>query len=172
MLTASNVGRWLQPSGLDPEIVIATRVRLARNLAGVTFVSRSRPSDQELVVEAVRWALSDTGYLAGGRFIDNELLGGERGQYLVERHLASPDFAESKARRGFFVTQDETISLMVNEEDHLRFQVLAPGLSFPDAFGAAAALDEKLEGQLDYAFAPDFGFLTACPSSQASSTLA
>lgn len=164
MLSTSNVGRWLQAGGMDPEVVIATRVRLARNLADVPFVSRARPTDQELVVEAARWALSDTGYLAQGRFIDSEMLTGERGQYLVERHLASPDFADSKARRGFFVTQDECLSLMVNEEDHLRFQVLSPGLSFPDAFGAAAALDEKLEAQLDYAFAPDFGFLTACPT--------
>jgi protein arginine kinase len=164
VLPTNNVGKWLSAAGPESDVVVSSRVRLARNLADVPFATKARTSDQELAIEAVRWALADTGYLAQGRFIDQEMLTPERGQYLVERHLASPDFAESKARRGFYVSADETLSLMVNEEDHLRFQVLGSGFSFTTAYKAAAALDEKLEAQLKYAFLPDFGFLTACPT--------
>jgi protein arginine kinase len=163
-LAGGNVGRWLSASGPEAEIVVSTRVRLARNLADVPFSHRAKSSDQERTVEAVRWALADTGYLSQGTFLDGEQLAEPHGQYLVERHLASPDFVASKAKRAMFVSQDEATSLMVNEEDHLRFQVMASGLDFPEAFTAAAALDEKLESQLQYAFSSEFGFLTACPT--------
>ena len=163
-LSTSNVGKWLQSAGLDSDVVVSTRVRLARNLADVPFSPKARTSDQEMVVEAARWALADSGYTDHGRFIDNELLSVEQGEYLVERHLASPDFAASKAKRGFFVSADESLSLMANEEDHLRFQALASGLALTEACNAVAALDEKLETQLQYAFSPEFGFLTACPT--------
>jgi protein arginine kinase len=82
----------------------------------------------------------------------------------VERHLASPDFVAAKTRRALYVSSDETASIMVNEEDHLRFQVLASGLDFSAAFSRLAEMDEKLEEQLAYAFSPEFGFLTACPT--------
>jgi protein arginine kinase len=163
-LAGGVVGRWLSAAGPESDVVVSTRVRLARNLSDVPFPHHARPSDQERTVEAVRWALTDADYLAAGRFLDYEQLSESQGQYLVERHLASPDFVASKARRAMFVGSDETISLMVNEEDHMRFQVLASGLDFPEAFTAASALDEKLESQLQYAFSPEFGFLTACPT--------
>lgn len=163
-LASDVVGKWLSAAGPEADVVISTRVRLARNLSDVPFPHRARPSDHERTVEGVRWALSDAGYLTQGQFLDNEQLSEPHGQYLVERHLVSPDFVASKARRGLYVSKDETISLMVNEEDHFRFQVMASGLDFPEAFTAAAALDEKLETQLQYAFSTEFGFLTACPT--------
>jgi len=158
------VGRWLAATGPEADVVLSTRVRLARNLADVPFTHRAGPDEHARTVEVVRWALADTGYMTSGRFLDNDQLAEPAGQYLTERHLVSPDFVASKAKRGLFVSNDETISLMVNEEDHLRFQVLTSGLDFPEAFTAAAELDEKLEGQLQYAFSPEFGFLTACPT--------
>ena len=158
------VGKWLAATGPEADVVLSTRVRLARNLAGVPFTHRAERRDHERTIEVVRWALADTGYMENGKFLDNEHLADPQGQYLIERHLASPDFVASKATRGLYISNDETTSLMVNEEDHLRFQVMASGLDFPEAFTAAAALDEKLEGQLQYAFSPEFGFLTACPT--------
>jgi len=163
-MSDNGVGKWLSAAGQDSDIVISTRIRLARNLSDVPFLPKARQPDQEQVVEAVRLALGESGYLEQGRFVEDEGLADTQGQFLLERHLVSPDFVASKARRGFYVSQDETVSLMINEEDHLRFQVLASGLSFAEAFGAAAALDDKLEAQLKYAFSPAFGFLTACPS--------
>jgi protein arginine kinase len=158
------VGKWLAATGPEADVVLSTRVRLARNLADVPFTHRAEPRDHERTIDAVRWALTDTGYMETGRYLNNEQLAEPQGQYLIERHLASPDFVASKAKRGLYVSNDEATSLMVNEEDHLRFQVMASGLDFPEAFTAAAALDEKLEGQLVYAFSPEFGFLTACPT--------
>jgi protein arginine kinase len=163
-LASNGVGKWLSASGPESDIVISTRIRLARNLADVPFLPKARRSDQERVVDVARWALADSGYMEQGRFVDDEGLVDTKGQFLLERHLVSPDFVSSPARRGLYVSQDETISLMINEEDHLRFQVLASGLAFPDAFATAAGLDDRLEGQLQYAFSPEFGFLTACPS--------
>jgi len=158
------VGKWLAATGPEADVVLSTRVRLARNLADVPFTHRAESRDHERTIDAVRWALTDTGYMETGRYLDDEQLAEPQGQYLIERHLASPDFVASKAKRGLYVSNDEATSLMVNEEDHLRFQVMASGLDFPEAFTAAAALDEKLEGQLVYAFSPEFGFLTACPT--------
>ncbi|MEO0085453.1 MAG: protein arginine kinase [candidate division WOR-3 bacterium] len=163
-LGSSGVGRWLSGSGPDSDVVVSSRVRLARNLAGVPFVQRARRSEQERVVEAVRWALSAAGLDSSGRFIDDELLSETEGRYLVERHLVSPAFVSSKARRGLYVGGDECLSLMVNEEDHVRFQVLGSGLALADALGAALSFDDKLESQVQYAFSPEFGFLTACPT--------
>jgi protein arginine kinase len=163
-LGSNGVGRWLAASGPDSDIVISTRIRLARNLAGVPFLPRAKKSEQERVVEAVRWALHATGYEETGRFIDDETLSDTHGQYLLERHLVSPHFVSSKARRGLFVSADETVSLMVNEEDHLRFQVLASGLAFSEAFATASGLDDRLESEVQYSFSPEFGFLTACPT--------
>jgi protein arginine kinase len=163
-LAGDAVGKWLAANGPEADVVLSTRVRLARNLFDVPFTHRATSADHDRTIEVVRWALADTGYMTSGRFLEGDELAEPQGQYLIERHLASPDFVASKAKRGLYVSNDETTSLMVNEEDHLRFQVMASGLDFPEAFTAAAALDEKLEGQLQYAFSAEFGFLTACPT--------
>jgi len=163
-LAGGAVGKWLSATGPESDVVISTRVRLARNLADIPFTHRAQSGEQERTVEGARWALTAAGCVADGQFVENERLSEEYVRFFVERHLASPDFMSSKARRALYVSRDETTSLMVNEEDHLRFQVLASGLDFPEAFTAAAALDEKLEAELQYAFSPEFGFLTACPT--------
>lgn len=163
-LVPEKVGAWLSGSGPDSDVVISTRVRIARNLADVPFVGMMKPSEEELVLETVRWALADSGYLNQGQFFEGNILLEPDGLYFVERHLASPDFVSSKRHKGLFVSEDETISLMINEEDHIRFQVLASGFDFATAFRKAADLDEKLEEQLAYAFSPELGFLTSCPT--------
>ncbi len=162
MKPATEVGNWLDGSGPDSDVVVSTRVRLARNLTDVPFTNRADRRSQERVVDAVRWALTTVG--PAGSFVDDEMLTPQRCSYFVERHLASPDFCQSSACRGLWVSEEESLSLMVNEEDHLRFGALASGLDFPAAFGAAALLDERLERELQYAFSPAYGFLTACPS--------
>lgn len=158
------VGAWLNGSGPESDVVISTRVRFARNLADVPFPIRMKPGEQELVLDTVRWALTETGFLKQGQFYEDGLLKEPDGLYFVERHLASPDFVSNKNKKGLYVSEDETLSLMINEEDHLRFQGLASGLDFSLAFGVAGDLDEKLESQIAYAFSPKFGFLTSCPT--------
>lgn len=158
------VAAWLSATGAESDVVISTRVRFARNLADVPFPEKMKPDDQERVVKMVRWVLSETGYLEEGLFWENGSLNEPEGFYFVERHLASPDFVVAKHKKGLFVSLDETLSLMINEEDHLRFQAFASGLDFATSFKKVSALDEKLEGQLAYAFSRELGFLTACPS--------
>ncbi|MGQ9708611.1 MAG: protein arginine kinase [bacterium] len=163
-LAPEKVGAWLSGAGPESDIVFSTRVRFARNLADVAFPVRMKPQEQELVLETVRWALLETGYLNQGQFFENGLLNEPDGLYFVERHLASLDFISAKTRKALYVSNDETLSLMINEEDHLRFQGLASGLDFSLAFSRAGGLDEKLEGQVAYAFSPEYGFLTSCPT--------
>jgi protein arginine kinase len=82
----------------------------------------------------------------------------------LERHLVSPDFASSKQRHAVFINKDETLSLMINEEDHIRYQVLVSGLDFELGLYQIGDFDEQLENELEYAYSPELGFLTACPS--------
>jgi|UniRef100_A0A7V3UZU6 protein arginine kinase len=163
-LVPEKVGAWLSQSGPENDVVISTRVRLARNIEDVPFPGRMKPGDAELVLETIRWAFGEIGYLNKGQFFEDGMLTEPDGQYFVERHLASPDFIASKNRKGLFVSSDERVSVMVNEEDHLRVQALAAGLDFTTAFGLASELDEQLEKQLTYAYSEEFGFLTACPT--------
>src|SRR5512136_3402815 len=104
------VGKWLSAAGPEADVVLSTRVRLARNLVDVPFTHRATPADHERTVDVVRWALTDTGYMESGHFLDNEQLSEPHGQFLVERHLASPDFVASKAKRGLYVSNDEATS--------------------------------------------------------------
>lgn len=164
MLKGEPVGAWLAGTGPESDVVISSRVRLARNLADVPFVGKASSTEQGQVVEVVRWALHDTGYLEQGSFFAGDEIDQELGNYFVERHLVSPGFVSAKTRRALYLTPDETVSLMVNEEDHLRFQVLSSGLDFPAAFEKAAAMDERFEQEVAYAFSAGFGFLTACPT--------
>ena len=164
MLAAEPVGRWLGAAGPESDIVVSCRVRLARNIADAPFVSMAKPTDQSRVVDTVRWAVQDAKLLEQGRFLDDEQLTEERGRFLLERHLVSPDFVSTKVRRGFYVASDESLSLMVNEEDHLRFQALVSGFDFALAYDTVARLDSLLDDQIGYAFSEQFGFLTACPS--------
>ncbi|MGB9742263.1 MAG: protein arginine kinase [candidate division WOR-3 bacterium] len=163
-LVPEKVGAWLSETGPENDVVISTRVRFARNIEDVPFPNRMKPGDAELVLETIRWALAEGDYLNQGQFFEGGILSEPDGHYFVERHLASPDFIISKNRKGLFVSSDERLSVMINEEDHLRFQALTAGLDFPTAFGLAAELDAKLENQLVYAFSKEFGFLTACPT--------
>ncbi|MBN2538354.1 protein arginine kinase [candidate division WOR-3 bacterium] len=164
MLEAEPVGRWLTELGPDDDVAVSTRVRLARNIAGEKFGTRAGPEDQARVVAAVSAGLEEAGRLEQGRFIEEEVLDEPLLGFLLERHLVSPDFARTKLRRGLFVAEGETLSLMVNEEDHVRFQALVPGLDFPGAYRVVAELDEKLGEAPGWAFSPEYGFLTACPT--------
>ncbi len=163
-LSANRVGDWLLATGPESDVVISTRVRFARNISDVPFPNRMSISDQEMVLETVRWVLSELGYFKQGNFWEDTSLQEPNGYYFVERHLASPDFITAKNKKGLFVSNDETISLMINEEDHLRLQALASGLDFATAFNKASDLDAGLERELAYAFSSELGFLTACPS--------
>lgn len=164
------VGEWLTGSGPESDIVMSTRVRLARNVVEYPFLQKLSKK-QRAEVEALlseRIAQADLRGAAGPG--DNDVLYASMGDTealerlcLVERHLISRDLASGEGG-GVAIAPSETVSIMVNEEDHLRIQVLRSGLQPEAAWEQANAIDDRLERVLDFAFNPRFGYLTACPT--------
>lgn len=155
---------WQQGCGPDSDVVVSSRVRLARNIAGFPFVNRSSVPQRHEVVRLVRetpwpeglgrpllWIL-----LHQANAIDRLLL--------AERHLVSRQFADGEAPRAVALSPDESLSIMVNEEDHLRLQVLRAGSALDLCFDEVFRVDACLERVLDFAFSPRWGYLTACPT--------
>jgi protein arginine kinase len=157
-------GEWLSSAGPQHEIVISSRVRLARNLASYPFVSKATRLQKSELHRTVRDRLLD---LAAGRtlfYIDMDKTDEIDRQLLVERHLISKQHAAGEGARGVAIANDEAVSVMVNEEDHLRLQVLRSGLQLQPAWDEADKLDDQLQEHLEYAFSNKLGYLTACPT--------
>ncbi len=159
-----SIGEWLRGTGPESDIVMSSRVRLARNLAHFPFVSRA--SEQErLDTEALlreRIAASPIG--ASLEYIDVGHLEEIDRQFLVERQLISREHAEAQGARGVAIDGREQVSLMINEEDHLRIQCMHSGLDLAGAFAQIRAVDEEIEKVVPYAFSTKWGYLTACPT--------
>lgn len=154
-------GSWLE-AGIDEGPVISSRIRLARNVEEYNFPGWASEEQNHagwkkiagilhtLEPTFINWGMSDTPEL------DKEIL--------FERHLISQEMAQQDDSCGVFVTPDECMSIMVNEEDHIRIQSLQPGLNLQGAWAAADKIDDELESSLTYAFSPKLGYLTSCPS--------
>ncbi|KPK49084.1 MAG: ATP--guanido phosphotransferase [Planctomycetes bacterium SM23_25] len=155
---------WLQPGGPSDDIVLSTRVRLARNIAGRPFLNRLKPDEQEdleaYLKHAVLAALKPDRYT----WFELEDMPQIDRQCLVERHLISRELAAGEGQRGVAVGPKQRIAIMANEEDHLRIQVYSPGLQLQDAWQEADAIDDRLESKVTYTFSPKLGYLTACPT--------
>jgi len=147
------------------EIVISSRIRLARNVAGFPFLARCSRHERQAIEGRVRdTILKDAPLGSDTLYVDLEQAPQIDRDLLVERHLISKPHATAEGARGVAIGQDETVSIMVNEEDHLRVQVLRSGLQLEEAWEQINQLDDKLEAKLDWAFHPRFGYLTACPT--------
>jgi len=160
----NQAGEWLAGSGPQHEIVISSRVRLARNVAAYPFMSKASRAQRSELHRACREKLLN---LTAGRsvfYVDMDRTDEIDRQLLVERHLISKQHAAGEGARGVAISNDEAVSVMVNEEDHLRLQVLRSGMQLKEAWEEADKLDDLLQGQLEYAFSQRFGFLTACPT--------
>ena len=160
-----NLGEWLRGTGPESDVVVSTRIRLARNLADYPFTNRaSNPQKAEIVGRAKdAVAKADLPYkldyhdVPGMPALDR--------QFLVERQLISRELAAVlDGPRGVAFDDKESVSVMVNEEDHLRLQVLRSGFALDEAWQDIDRLDDALESRLTYAFHPQFGYLTACPT--------
>jgi protein arginine kinase len=155
---------WLSGKGDESQVVLSTRVRLARNVAGCIFPAAADTRTKEKVIDYFESAISRSKRLSGGKLIRESELSKLDRDFLIERHLMSPNFMQEEGTRALFVTEDEKVSIMVNEEDHFRIQALAPGLNLADPFDVAGEYDNEIGGTLKFAYDPDFGFLTACPT--------
>ncbi|MBI4062181.1 MAG: ATP--guanido phosphotransferase [Elusimicrobia bacterium] len=153
---------WAEAAGPQHEIVLSTRVRLARNLRG-PFPGHIGPHTLKKTLDHAFYAIKLAAVKNAAFFKMSDLDETDR-EFLVERHLASPLLAAHPAQRGVVVGDDETIAVMVNEEDHLRLAVLLPGRQLHAAHAAVDRLDDGLSAVLDFAFRDDLGYLTACPT--------
>ncbi len=161
---SNRASEWLCGIGPMHDVVVSSRVRLARNLAGMPFLSKCDARQKSEILEKLRIAIMacDLGEkltyvdVARATPLDRELL--------TERHLISRQHAASDSPRGVIISDNETVSLMINEEDHLRMQVLRSGLQLNEAFDEIFRIDAALEKVLNYAFSSRYGYLTACPT--------
>jgi len=160
----SRAGEWLRGAGPHSEVVISSRIRLARNVAGSPFVSRCQVRQRAGVERKIRDAILAAGVAPRTFYVDLAELSDLDRLLLVERHLVSKQHANNDGARGVAISDDETVSVMVMEEDHLRLQVLRSGLQLEEAWEQINAIDDKLEDALEFAYHPRFGYLTACPT--------
>ena len=157
---------WYTALTDENDVVISTRIRLARNLADMPFPARMTEAQREELKERVKNALQDsnTPFAKTLKFIDMAAVPENEIGAMVERHIISPEFAASNKNRAIILSEDESISIMVGEEDHLRIQVLLGGLQLEKAYDIAEQLDSILHANLHFAFDSQLGFLTECPT--------
>jgi protein arginine kinase len=160
----SRAGEWLRGSGPMSEIVISSRIRLARNLAGHRFLSRASRTERNQLVKQISGVLLDSPVSPNSFYVNLDDAPEIDRSLLVERHLISKPHATAEGARGVCVSGDETVAIMVNEEDHLRIQVLRSGLQLDEAWAQINGIDDQLEAKLNFSFHPRFGYLTACPT--------
>lgn len=153
-----------QRSGPGDKIVMSSRVRLARNVAGFAFPGWAKKADRQRACELLRAAVEKQPEMDGAFSESLEALSPLDKQVLVERHLISREQAAKGAGSAVVLSRDERLCVMVNEEDHLRMQALLPGCQLKEAWEVIDRLDTGLEHVLDYAFSRELGYLTACPT--------
>ncbi|MBA3066055.1 ATP--guanido phosphotransferase [bacterium] len=159
---ASKSSRW---QNTDPAgHFISTRVRFARNLKGFYFPNQASPAEQRKVRKKVFEGTGSLKRWRGADKLELEKLDITDRKFLIERHLASYDLVFTERVAGLIMGGDETAGIMVNEEDHLRIQVLGKGLSLEETFREASALVKEISSVFDFASSDDFGFLTSCPT--------
>ncbi len=159
-----NTGEWLRGSGPDSDVVVSTRIRLARNLADFPFSNRASPLQKGEIESLLRERLLRIDNGTRFSYVQVHSLNHLDRQFLVERQLISREHAASEGQRGVAIEPQESRSVMINEEDHLRLQVLRSGLALEEAWQEIDRLDDLIEQRVNYAFSEEFGYLTACPT--------
>lgn len=156
---------WMLGGGPEGDIILTSRIRLARNLEGVPFPNRNRANELAKVVEDVA-AVKDN-LERDGRTYElmamDDLEPLER-SILVEKHLISPNLVENSSHRAVLIRNDAAVSILINEEDHLRIQCLEAGLALKKALADADKVDDLLEESLTFSFSEQLGYLTSCPT--------
>lgn len=165
---AQNCGEWLRGSGPESDIVVSSRIRLARNLADFPFIARATAGDktqiEKILHERFATLEADDRFPSQLLYINVDKVEELDRQLLVERQLISRELADSEGARSVAIDGHEQFSVMVNEEDHLRIQVMRSGLDLENAWQAINTLDDLLEEQVTYAYNDRLGYLTACPT--------
>ena len=155
---------WMRSSGPEDEIVMTSRVRLARNLIAQPFPGWGEHEDRIRTMEEIRPSVEGLGEMRDAFSEEMTKLSAIEKQVLVERHLVSREHAAKGPGCATVMNRKQTISIMINEEDHLRMQAIRPGLQLLGAFKSLDKIDSELEDTLPFAFDGRYGYLTACPT--------
>lgn len=160
------MSNWYSKEAKENDIVVSTRVRLARNLENTPFPSFMDNNAKKQVSEQVKKAIleSDTPFSKSLKYISMDDVPENEIYAMVERHIISPEFAKNSAGRSIIISEDESICVMICEEDHIRIQVILPGLSLEEAYDTANKIDDLLASKLKFAFDSNLGYLTECPT--------
>jgi protein arginine kinase len=156
--------KWLDGSGGESEIVLSSRVRIARNLDKRRFAHNAPAEELAAILSATRSAAASTEAFSDSAYFEMGDMSTLDRQFLAERHLVSREFLFNSTSRGLMLKPTEELCLMINEEDHLRIQGYASGLQIRDACQLASRLDDELSLQMEFAYSERFGYLTACPT--------
>lgn len=158
--------KWYETDGEQSDVVISTRIRLARNCNGYPFPHLMNDQQKREINQKVRDALLNGNSVLSDsfRYYDAEQLSAVELAAMAERHLVSPEFARHPKGRALLLMNDESVSIMLNEEDHVRMQVMGSGLQLEKAYDMADKIDTLLDETLHFAFDEELGYLTACPT--------
>lgn len=160
------MSQWMKDGGPDDDIILTSRIRIARNLQDMPFPILETDSHADEVIRLVKQALDSKSVRGVGEFETvrcSEMSALDR-YVLVEKHLMSRDLADQVKHGAIALTPDEVMSIMINEEDHIRIQCIMPGFRLQEAWNLASQVDDALEDHLPYAFHERYGYLTACPT--------
>jgi len=155
---------WLITPPSKKNIAISSRIRLARNMSDIPFPGRCTDEHRKEVIIRVSKAADKTTLLKDAEVLMLDSLSQIDKQFLVERHLVSPEFIQQNSPSAVIISNDETCSIMINEEDHIRMQILRSELNIEEAWEMINKFDSELEKSLPYAFSSKYGYLTACPT--------
>ncbi|MBI9016419.1 MAG: protein arginine kinase [Phycisphaerae bacterium] len=159
-----HVATWMRDAGPLSDIVISSRVRLARNIKGFQFLSKADAQQKLELLEYIRAGLMNSDLANELTFLKIQDTSPLEREILVERHLISKHLANSQSPGGLALSADESLAVMVNEEDHLRLQAMSGGQQLMETYQRLVKIENILDERIQYAFSPDFGYLTACPT--------
>jgi len=161
---AKSPAAWLSGKGKDALVVLSTRVRLARNVAGCKYPPAADLDTKKRIVGYFDSTVTRSKILSEGNYYNASDISNWDRDFLIERHLISPLFLNGELSKSLFLGPEDKVSIMVNEEDHLRIQALSAGLDPKGAYDLASTYDSEVGRYLEYDYDPDFGYLTACPT--------
>ena len=154
--------KWLDGIGEEKDVVVSTRLRIARNMENYKFPDFMNLEESEFVTEEILNAMKDRKDVY--RFYRIKDLSQLERVVFVEEHLISPNLAQTTRNGSFLLRDDEKATIMINEEDHIRIQVLLPGLNIEEGWRISSEIDDSLEENIEYAYNDQFGYLTSCPT--------
>lgn len=157
---------WYETVDLNNPLVVSSRIRLARNIKGIPFPKRMNDSQKLEVLENIKNLLDGVSVEGVGtlKYINMDAVPDEELFAMVERHIISPDFAKKAGPKGLVISENESVSIMLLEEDHIRLQVISGGLKLSEAYEIAKKIEDILSGGLTLAFDNQLGYLTECPT--------